>query len=86
MPVWNPDGELIAVTQLVNKKKSNEATEINLKVDLPVPKLYQTSFEQSDQRYMQVFNNQVGVILQNAELLAAVKQQEQHLREQFDQD
>jgi GAF domain-containing protein len=84
MPVWNPDGELIAVTQLVNKKKSNKPTEIYLKVDQPVPELYQVSFDQSDQRYMQVFNNQVGVILQNAELMAAVKQQEQHLKAQFD--
>ncbi len=86
MPVWNPDGELIAVTQLVNKKRSNEEIEPSLKVNQSVPKLYQASFDQSDQRYMQIFNNQVGVILQNAELLAAVKQQEQHLREQLDQD
>ena len=86
MPVWNPDGELIAVTQLVNKKKYNKLSEQDLKVNQPIPKLYQASFDQSDQRYMQIFNNQVGVILQNAELLAAVKQQEQHLREQLDQD
>ncbi|MGB3401935.1 MAG: GAF domain-containing protein [Microcoleaceae cyanobacterium] len=86
MPVWNPDGELIAVTQLVNKKKYNKSSEQNLEVNLPIPKLYQTNFDQSDQRYMQIFNNQVGVILQNAELLAAIKQQQQHLKKQLDQN
>jgi GAF domain-containing protein len=30
---------------------------------------------------MQIFNNQAGVILQNAELLAAVKRQELSLRD-----
>ncbi len=83
MPVWNPDGEMIAVTQLVNKKKSNEPTGVSLRFDQAVPDLFQTRFDQSDQRYMQIFNNQVGVILQKAELLAAVKQQEENLREQF---
>jgi GAF domain-containing protein len=30
---------------------------------------------------MQIFNNQAGVILQNAELFAALKQQERSLRD-----
>lgn len=80
MPVWNPDGELIGVTQLINKK-----TTIDLQ-DIPVygqaiPECFKASFDSSDQRYMQIFNNQVGVILQNAELLAAIKQQEESLRD-----
>jgi GAF domain-containing protein len=39
------------------------------------------SFDESDQKYMQIFNNQAGVILQKAELLAAIKRQEQTLRD-----
>jgi GAF domain-containing protein len=38
------------------------------------------SFDESDQKYMQIFKNQASVILQNAELLAAIKRQEQTLR------
>jgi len=81
MPVWNPDGELIGVTQLVNKKKASGVASDRLADDEPIPDAFQTSFNQSDRQYMQVFNNQVGVILQNAELLAAVKKQEATLRD-----
>ena len=81
LPIWNPDGELIGVTQLVNKKQPDNCLD-----DYPVPgnivpDCFQISFDQSDQKYMQIFNNQVGVILQNAELLAAVKRQEETLRD-----
>ena len=80
MPVWNPDGELIAVTQLINKIKPGErSTHAPVEANV-VPDYFQASFDQSDQQYLQIFNNQVGVILQNAELLAAVKRQEQTLR------
>ena len=80
MPVWDPDGELVAVTQLVNKKKPGDFSEKKLTEGSGVPDYFQTSFDQSDQQYMQIFNNQVGVILQNAELLAAVERQEANLR------
>ncbi|MEM8641144.1 MAG: GAF domain-containing protein [Cyanobacteria bacterium P01_G01_bin.54] len=74
MPIWNPDGELIGVTQLVNKIDSESFQSYVSQLN-GVPEFFQTSFDQNDQQYMQVFNNQVGVILQNAELLATVKQQ-----------
>jgi GAF domain-containing protein len=80
MPVWNPDGELIAVTQLINKIKAGEHLEMPPIYGTKVPDHFCTSFDQSDQQYMQIFNNQVGVILQNAELLAAVKRQQQSLQ------
>ncbi|MBD2482611.1 GAF domain-containing protein [Planktothrix sp. FACHB-1365] len=83
MPVWNPDGELIAVTQLINKKKPGEEDDQVLSYNSQVPEAFRVSFDGNDQKYMQIFNNQVGVILQNAELLAAVKFQEQSLREKF---
>ncbi|WP_367997193.1 AAA-like domain-containing protein [Planktothrix pseudagardhii] len=83
MPVWNPDGELIGVTQLVNKKQLVEEDDQVLSYNSQVPEAFRVSFDGNDQKYMQIFNNQVGVILQNAELLAAVKFQEQSLREKF---
>ncbi|MGD1905706.1 MAG: GAF domain-containing protein [Leptolyngbyaceae cyanobacterium] len=80
MPILNPDGELIGVTQLVNKKKAGHYSELPLVYDQPVPELYRASFDDSDQKCLYIFNNQVGVIIQNIELLAAVRQQEQVLR------
>lgn len=79
MPVFNPDGELIGVTQLVNKKTSSD-TDVKPIYGQPIPLCYQTSFDETDQKYMELFNNQAGVILQNAELLAAVRRQEANLR------
>ncbi|MDY7014558.1 MAG: GAF domain-containing protein, partial [Cyanobacteriota bacterium] len=78
MPVWNPDGELIGVTQLVNKRSRDRRADSPLSHS-DIPSQFRTSFDQSDRQYMQVFNNQVGVILQNAELLAALKQQAETL-------
>jgi len=81
MPVFSPDGDLLGVTQLVNKRKPGEFWEFEtLMSSETVPEYFQTSFDDSDQKYMQIFNNQVGVILQNAELLAALKRQEESLR------
>ncbi|MDY6782543.1 MAG: GAF domain-containing protein [Cyanobacteriota bacterium] len=81
MPVWNPDGELIGVTQLVNKRIGRHRADVSLGSP-KIPPQFRTSFDQSDRQYMQVFNNQVGVILQNAELLAALKQQAENLHEE----
>jgi len=85
MPVLNPDGELIGVTQLINKRRTGEFVSPPLAYDQPVPDCFQTSFDQSDQKYMEIFNNQAGVILQNAELLAAVKRQEEALRQNLEE-
>ncbi|MBD2461194.1 GAF domain-containing protein [Oscillatoria sp. FACHB-1407] len=79
MPVFNPDGELIGVTQLINKRRSPEVMDEPTD-DQDIPLWFRASFDHSDQKYMQIFNNQAGVILQNAELLAAVKRQEETLR------
>ncbi|MEB3178748.1 MAG: GAF domain-containing protein [Nostocaceae cyanobacterium] len=78
MPVHNPDGELIGVTQLVNKKLKVDSGECKLSYEAEVPQCFCTSFDNHDEKYMQIFNNQAGVILQNAELLAAVKRQQQN--------
>jgi GAF domain-containing protein len=81
MPVFSPDGDLIGVTQLVNKKKLGDFPEYNPADGIEAPDHFRLSFDESDQKYMQIFNNQAGVILQNAELLAAVKRQELSLRD-----
>lgn len=79
MPVFSPDGDLIGVTQLINKKKPGESSEFQPTDAGEAPDYLRISFDENDQKYMQIFNNQVGVILQNAELLAAVKRQERSL-------
>lgn len=81
MPVLNPDGELIGVTQLINKRRPGDFEDLPLTYGQEIPECFQISFTQSDQKYMEIFNNQAGVILQNAELLAAVKRQEEALRQ-----
>jgi GAF domain-containing protein len=82
MPVFSPDGELIGVTQLVNKKKPGEFPEYDPATNgVEAPEQLRTSFDDSDEKYMQIFNNQAGVILQNAELLEAVRRQERSLRD-----
>jgi GAF domain-containing protein len=83
VPIFNPDGELIGVTQLINKRSSNFPFEKPVYGSI-VPQGLQTSFDETDQKYMQIFNNQAGVILQNAELLAAFRRQEQTLRNGWD--
>jgi GAF domain-containing protein len=72
MPVWNPDGELIAITQLVNKIRPNPRRDY-LATTHGIPDYLHTGFDATDQRYMQVFNRQVGIILDNAERLTAVR-------------
>ncbi len=81
MPIFDTDGELIGVTQLINKKKSREGSTLHLHCHNDVPDAFQTSFDDSDRKCLQIFNNQVGTILQTFELLATVKQQEEELND-----
>jgi len=63
MPVMSSDGELLGVTQLVNKRKPGDHPEYN-PADWPnVPDYFQASFDEKDQKDMEIFNNQVGVVL-----------------------
>ncbi|AFZ22975.1 PAS domain S-box [Cylindrospermum stagnale PCC 7417] len=81
MPVFNTDQELIGVTQLVNKKKLGDFPAYN-PADWPdAPELFQASFDRNDEEFMEAFNIQAGVALQNAQLFAKVKQQEQMQRD-----
>ncbi|MEH2453664.1 GAF domain-containing protein [Nostoc sp.] len=81
MPVFNADQQLIGVTQLVNKKKSGDFPHYN-PADWPkAPDCFQASFDRNDEEFMEAFNIQAGVALQNAQLFATVKQQEQMQRD-----
>ncbi|WP_416676586.1 GAF domain-containing protein [Egbenema bharatensis] len=81
MPVFNADGELIGVTQLVNKQKQGEYPPYNPENYPEAPDCWRASFNRNDQEFMKAFNIQAGVALQNAKLFATVKQQEQMQRD-----
>jgi class 3 adenylate cyclase/GAF domain-containing protein len=77
MPVFNADRRLIGVTQLINKKRQGEYPPYD-PADWPAaPECWKASFDSSDQEFMEAFNIQAGVALQNAKLFAEIKQQEQ---------
>ncbi|WP_373537453.1 GAF domain-containing protein [Microcoleus sp.] len=81
MPVFNSDKKLIGVTQLVNKKRQGEFPPYN-PTDWPhAPEQWKASFNRNDMEFMQSFNIQAGVALQNAKLFAEVKQQEQRQKD-----
>ncbi len=63
MPVLSADGELLGVTQLVNKRKIGNHTEYDPSDWPNVPDFFQASFDEKDQKDMEIFNNQVGVVL-----------------------
>jgi GAF domain-containing protein len=74
MPVVSPEGELLGVTQLVNKRKPGNHPEYS-KDDWPgVPDYFKTSFDRNDQQAMQVFNERVGVVLQFVKTHETLKQ------------
>jgi len=81
MPVLNADGELIGVTQLVNKVKQGEECPYDPTSWPEPPECWRASFNRTDQEFMEAFNIQAGVALQNAKLFATVKQQEQMQRD-----
>jgi adenylate cyclase len=81
MPVFNAAGELIAVTQLINKRKQGEFPPYDPTNYPEAPECWRASFNRNDQEFMKAFNIQAGVALQNAKLFATVKQQEQMQRD-----
>ena len=81
MPIHNADGELIGVTQLVNKTKQGDFPVYDPQHWPEAPECWKASFNRSDQDFMTTFNIQAGVALQNAKLFETVKQQEQMQRD-----
>ena len=75
MPVLSPEGELLGVTQLVNKRKPGNFPEGYNKKDWPnVPDHFKASFDKHDRQSMQIFNQRVGAILQFAKSHERLKQ------------
>lgn len=74
MPVISPDGELLGVTQLVNKRKPGDLSEYNKEEWPAVPDFFKISFDKNDQQAMQVFNERVGVVLQFVRTHETLKQ------------
>lgn len=81
MPILNPEGELIGVTQLVNKRRQGDYPLYDARDWPQPPDCWQASFNSSDQEFMQTFNLQAGIALQNAKLFETIKQQEQLQRD-----
>ena len=61
MPVFNSEGHLIGVTQLINK--------------------HHGSFNRSDEEFMQAFNTQAGIALENAQLFERVLLERQYQKD-----
>jgi GAF domain-containing protein len=75
MPVFSPDGELLGVTQLVNKKKPGEFPDYD-PADWPkAPECFKASFDANSQKYMEIFNAQAGIALQNAKKFERAKEE-----------
>ncbi|MBO9998385.1 MAG: adenylate/guanylate cyclase domain-containing protein [Cyanobacteria bacterium SID2] len=81
MPVFNSDNHLIGVTQLINKKKQGEFPDYDPDSWPEPPEQWKSSFNRTDMEFMQAFNIQAGVALQNAKLFETVKQQEQRQKD-----
>lgn len=81
MPVYNAAGELVGVTQLVNKKKQGDFPTYNPDDWPKAPDCWKTSFDRNDQDFMEAFNIQAGVALENAKLFNTVMQQQQEQRD-----
>ncbi|MGA7937051.1 MAG: adenylate/guanylate cyclase domain-containing protein [Kovacikia sp.] len=82
MPVFNTDGQLIGVTQLVNKTKKGDYPPYNPANYPEAPERWKASFNRTDQEFMATFNIQAGVALQNAKLFQNVKQLFETVRQQ----
>ncbi|MDB9314275.1 GAF domain-containing protein [Spirulina sp. CS-785/01] len=79
MPILSPDGgDLLGVTQLVNKRKSGyENVEYDQSTYPQVPAFFKASFDKNDRQSMQIFNERVGAILQFAKAHETLKESTQ---------
>ncbi|AFY39969.1 putative phytochrome sensor protein [[Leptolyngbya] sp. PCC 7376] len=69
MPIFNPDGELIGVIQLVNKEKEGEFPPYNPENWPEAPEQWRASFSADDEALMRTLNTHIGEVLQKALLL-----------------
>lgn len=83
MPLFTPDGELLGVTQLINKRRKGNFPPYDPESWPKAPACWKASFNQSDMKFLEIFNNEAGISLQNAMLFARVKDQEQIQRQKM---
>lgn len=83
MPIFNCDGDLIGVTQLVNKKKAGEFSAYHPENWPQAPECWKASFNRGDMEFMEAFNIQAGIALQNAKLFEMVKHQYDTIQKQY---
>lgn len=76
MPVFDPQGQMIAVTQLVNKRRAGQWRPYKPENWPESPESWRTSFHLLDQELMESFNIQAGIAIYNAQLFDAVQRQE----------
>ncbi|MEC4803251.1 MAG: GAF domain-containing protein [Jaaginema sp. PMC 1079.18] len=76
LPVFSPEGKLLGVTQLVNKRKPGVHPNYDPAMWPEVPDYFKASFDRNDRASMQVFNERVGVILQYIQQHQSLKQQQ----------
>jgi GAF domain-containing protein len=77
LPVFSPDGDLLGVTQLVNKRKPGVHPDYDPAMWPEVPDYFKASFDRNDRQSMQVFNERVGAILQYIHQHQSLKQQQE---------
>ncbi|MDJ1182989.1 GAF domain-containing protein [Roseofilum casamattae] len=75
MPIKSQEGELLGVTQLVNKRKPGNHPEYNKESWPAVPDYLKASFDRNDRQTMQLFNERVAVLLQFIRSHESLKQQ-----------
>ncbi|MBD2039844.1 GAF domain-containing protein [Microcoleus sp. FACHB-672] len=77
VPIFNANGVLIGVTQLVNKQQPGDFPDYDPDDWPNAPDCWQASYNRSDQEVLQAFNIKAGIVLQNAMKFAALKRQQQ---------
>ncbi len=73
MPLYNASGQIVGVTQLVNKTKLGEYPPYNHANYPEAPEQWRASFTQTDREIVQAFNTQLGVALQSAKWFDTVQ-------------
>ncbi|MGF1513720.1 MAG: GAF domain-containing protein [Elainellaceae cyanobacterium] len=63
LPILSTDDELLGVTQLLNKRQPNASAVYRAENWPQAPEMFRASFDNKDRNNMEIFNNQVGVIL-----------------------
>ena len=76
LPIFNHNNQVVGVMELINKKKLGNFPKYNPGNWPSPPEAFQASFSQSAQQLMTAFSIQVGVALQNCQVLGSLKRQE----------